>query len=46
LAEKFRVSHFQASKSAHLGWLASTTEGNSKKNFLEKFYQAIKERVA
>jgi undecaprenyl diphosphate synthase len=46
LAEKFRVSHFQASKSAHLGWLASTTEGNSKKNFLEKFYEAIKERVA
>lgn len=46
LAEKFRVSHFQASKSAHLGWLASTTEGDSKKGLLEKFYQAIKERVA
>ncbi len=46
LAEKFRVSHFQASKSAHLGWLASTTEGNSKKGLLEKFYAAIKERVA
>lgn len=46
LAEKFRVSHFQASKSAHLGWLASTTEGNSKKGLLEKFYEAIKERVA
>lgn len=46
LAEKFRVSSFQAAKSAHLGWLASTTEGNSKKGLLEKFYEALKERVA
>ncbi len=46
LAEKFRVSSFQAAKSAHLGWLASTSEDPDKKGLLEKFYQAIKERVA
>lgn len=46
LAEKFRVSSFQAAKSAHLGWLASTSEDSDKKGLLEKFYQAIKERVA
>lgn len=46
LAEKFRVSSFQAAKSAHLGWLASTSDGTDKKGLLEKFYQAIKERVA
>ncbi|MEK7163661.1 MAG: polyprenyl diphosphate synthase, partial [Patescibacteria group bacterium] len=46
LAEKFRVSSFQAAKSAHLGWLASTSDGTDKKGLLEKFYEAIKERVA
>ena len=46
LAEKFRVSSFQAAKSAHLGWLASTSNDTNKKGLLEKFYQAIKERVA
>jgi undecaprenyl diphosphate synthase len=46
LAEKFRVSSFQAAKSAHLGWLASTSTNGDKKSLLEKFYQAIKERVA
>jgi undecaprenyl diphosphate synthase len=46
LAEKFRVSSFQAAKSAHLGWLASTSDDGNKKGLLEKFYQAIKERVA
>ena len=46
LAEKFRVSSFQAAKSAHLGWLANTANPENKKNLLEKFYEAIKERVA
>ena len=46
LAEKFRVSSFQAAKSAHLGWLASNSTDGNKKSLLEKFYQAIKERVA
>lgn len=46
LAEKFRVSSFQAAKSAHLGWLASTSDNPDKKGLLEKFYEAIKERVA
>ncbi len=46
LAEKFRVSSFQAAAAAHLGWLASTSDKNNKKGLLEKFYQAIKERVA
>ena len=46
LAEKFRVSSFQAAKSAHLGWLASTSTDGNKKGLLEKFYEALKERVA
>lgn len=46
LAEKFRISSFQAATAAHLGWLASTSDKNSKKGLLEKFYEAIKERVA
>lgn len=50
VAEKFRVSNFQASKSAHLAYLANVEMG--KKNWekarglMEKFYQALKERVA
>lgn len=46
LAEKFRFSTFQAAAAAHLGWLASTANGENKKSLLEKFYEAIKERVA
>ncbi|MBI5358928.1 di-trans,poly-cis-decaprenylcistransferase [Candidatus Amesbacteria bacterium] len=50
LAEKFRFSDLQASKSAHLAFLAN--EEIVKNNFtkargyLEKFYEALKERVA
>lgn len=50
LAEKFRFSTFQAAKSAHLAWLASAevTKNNWDKarNLTEKFYLALKERVA
>jgi undecaprenyl diphosphate synthase len=50
LAEKFRFSEFQASKSAHLGHLASVEadKGNweQAKSYMEKYYQALKERVA
>lgn len=46
LAEKFRFSTFQAAKAAHLGWLANTAEDDHKKGLLEKFYWALKERVA
>ena len=46
LAEKFRLSTFQAAKAAHLGWLANTAEDDHKKGLLEKFYWALKERVA
>ncbi len=50
LAEKFRFSTFQAAKSAHLAYLANVEVG--KKNwekakwYMERFYQALKERVA
>lgn len=50
LAEKFRFSTFQAAKSAHLAWLASGEVAKSNwvkaKSLTEKFYQALKERVA
>jgi undecaprenyl diphosphate synthase len=47
LAEKFRVSTFQVTKSAHLGWLATQSDNvDHKRGLLEKFYAAIKERVA
>jgi len=50
LAEKFRVSSFQAAKSAHLAYLANreVTQQNwsRAKDYMEKFYQALKERVA
>jgi undecaprenyl diphosphate synthase len=50
LAEKFRFSDFQASKSAHLAFLANgeIVKNNfvKAKGHLEKFYQALKERVA
>lgn len=50
LAEKFRFSNFQAAKSARLAMLANAEV--AKRNWerarghLEKFYQALKERVA
>lgn len=50
LAEKFRFSNFQAAKSAHLAHLANAEV--VKKNwvkakwYMEKYYQALKERVA
>jgi len=50
LAEKFRFSHFQAAKSAHLGYLANVEivkkDYSKAKGYMEKFYQALKERVA
>lgn len=50
LTEKFRFSNFQAAKSAHLAWLADMeiTKNNWEKarNYTEKFYRALKERVA
>jgi len=50
LSEKFRVSTFQAAKSAHLAYLANreVTQQNwsRAKDYLEKFYTALKERVA
>lgn len=50
LAEKFRFSTFQAAKSAHLAYLAHAEmdekNWDKAKGYLEKFYQALKERVA
>lgn len=50
LAEKFRVSEFQAAKSAHLAYMANeeVARGDWKKagQLMEKYYQALKERVA
>lgn len=50
LAEKFRFSDLQASKSAHLAFLANgeIVKNNFEKarGYLEKFYEALKERVA
>lgn len=50
LAEKYRFSTFQASKSAHLAILGQqeATRGNwdKAKGFFEKYYAALKERVA
>ncbi|KKS32396.1 MAG: Isoprenyl transferase [Candidatus Amesbacteria bacterium GW2011_GWA2_42_12] len=50
LAEKFRFSTFQAAKSAHLAYLADVEMGKKNwgkaKEYLEKFYGALKERVA
>lgn len=50
LAEKYRFSNFQASKSAHLAYLADVEMGKHNwkqaKSYLEKFYEALKERVA
>lgn len=49
-AEVFRVSDFQASKAAHLAALAQTEmdkkNWNQAQSLLEKFYAALKERVA
>jgi hypothetical protein len=47
LAEKFRFSDFQAVKSARLAVLASgETDPEKARGYLEKFYKALKERVA
>ncbi len=50
LAEKFRVSAFQAAKSAHLAYLADREVNQQNwpkaRDYMEKFYQALKERVA
>jgi len=50
LAEKFRFSDLQASKSAHLAWLANgeIVKKNWEKArwYMEKYYRALKERVA
>lgn len=50
LAEKFRFSEFQSRKSARLAYLASEEmnrgEWSKARVYLEKFYQALKERVA
>lgn len=50
LAEKFRFSDFQAAKSAHLAFLANMEAGKDNwekaKGYMEKFYTALKERVA
>ncbi|MEK7091333.1 MAG: undecaprenyl diphosphate synthase family protein, partial [Patescibacteria group bacterium] len=50
LAEKFRFSTFQAAKSAHLAYLANAevTKKNWEKAkwYMERFYRALKERVA
>lgn len=50
LAEKFRVSDLQASKSARLAYLANAEmDGKNWKQakwFLERYYRALKERVA
>jgi undecaprenyl diphosphate synthase len=50
LAETYRISLFQAAKAAHLRVLAMIEEnkGNKAKaeNYLQKYYSALKERVA
>lgn len=50
LAEKFRFSKFQAGKSAHLGYLAYQEMRRSNwevaKKYMERYYAALKERVA
>ncbi len=49
-AETYRFSDFQASKSAHLAYLANNElkKNNFRRarDYLEKFYEALKERVA
>jgi undecaprenyl diphosphate synthase len=50
LAEKFRFSDFQAAKSAHLAYLAEVEAGKGNwekaKGLMERYYEALKERVA
>lgn len=47
LAEKYRISDLQAAKSAHLAILANReTDPKRVLGHLEKFYRALKERVA
>lgn len=49
-AEKFRVSEFQATKTAHLAYLAQAEvlkrNWDKARGYMEKYYQALKERVA
>ncbi|MEK9200704.1 MAG: polyprenyl diphosphate synthase [Patescibacteria group bacterium] len=49
-AEKFRVSEFQATKTAHLAYLAQAEvvkrNWEKARGYMEKYYQALKERVA
>ena len=49
-AETYRFSDFQASKSAHLAYLANIELKKNNleraKDYLERFYEALKERVA
>lgn len=50
IAEKFRFSKFQAAKSAHLAHLANVEMAKNNwdkaKGYMEKFYVALKDRVA
>lgn len=49
LGEKFRFSELQAAKSAHLAVLAEKVfakDPDMARNYLEKYYSALKERVA
>lgn len=50
LAEVYRISLFQAAKAAHLRVLANVARNkgdwNSAEDYLEKYYSALKERVA
>ena len=50
LAEVYRISLFQAAKVAHLRVLANVAKNRgdwkSAENYLEKYYSALKERVA
>ena len=50
LAEVYRISLFQASKAAHLRVLANVARNKgdwgSEEYYLEKYYNALKERIA
>ena len=47
LGEKYRFSELQAAKSAHLAVLAGRElDPDKARGYLERFYRALKERVA
>ena len=50
LAEVYRISLFQAAKAAHLRVLANVARNkgdwNKAEDYLEKYYNALKERIA